>query len=327
MAEKTLDERALAEAPQLSPPAETPRGWFLADREGLLGVLFLAPAVIYIIALVGIPFFLAIAFSLSDITAGNTTLDFIGFRNFQRVTTTPQFRRALQNSFFFTLAAQLIVIVLANILAVVMSRDFRGKWLARFLIILPWATPISLGTVGWLWILDSKFSTIDWVLVQLGLLGPGTMLGPARNLFYLGKEDLAIASIIMVHVWRILPLATVILMAGMTSIPQDLLDQAEVDGASFLRIHFQVTLPLVTPIMAIALLFGLIFTFSDMVVPFVLTRGGPVYYTQVLPLWAWFKGVNGGALNEGAAIALFMFPVLLAVAIFVLRLARRTEVS
>lgn len=327
MAEKTIDKPVVPEVAGAYPAPETPRGWFLADREGLLGVVFLAPAVIYIVALVGIPFFLAIAFSMSDVTVGNTSLDFVGFRNFERVTRTPQFRRALSNTFMFTIVAQIIVIILANVLALVMSRDFRGKWLARFLIILPWATPISLGAVGWLWILDSKFSPIDWVLVQMGLLGPDTLLGPGRNLLYLGKENLAMASVVMVHVWRVLPLATVILMAGMTSIPQDLLDQAEVDGASFARIHFQIVLPLVMPIMAIALLFGLIFTFSDMVVAFVLTRGGPVYYTQVLPLWAWMKGISGGALNEGAAIALFMFPVLLAVAIFILRFARRTEIT
>lgn len=325
MAEKTIEKAGVAGVQ--SSPAEGRRGWYLADREGLLGVVFLAPAIIYIIALVGIPFVLAIAFSLSDVTVGNTSLDFVGLDNFQSVARAPQFRRALSNSFFFTIAAQIVVIVLANILAVIMSYDFRGKWLARFLIILPWAAPISLGTIGWLWILDSKFSPIDWVLVQLGLLGPDTLFGPGRNMLYLGKEELAVASMIMIHVWRVLPLATVILLAGMTSIPQDLLDQAEVDGATFWRTHFQVVLPLVMPIMAIALLFGLIFTFSDMVVAFVLTRGGPVYYTQVLPLWAWFKGISGGSLSEGAAVALFMFPVLLAVAILILRSARRTEVA
>jgi multiple sugar transport system permease protein len=323
--DKTVDEPRVAGSGRAA--LEGRQGRYLADREGLLGALFLAPAVIYIIALVGIPFFLAIAFSLSDVTVGNTSLDFVGLENFRNVTRTPQFRRALSNSFFFTIGAQILVIILANALAVIMSRDFRGKWLARFLIILPWAAPISLGTIGWLWILDSKFSPIDWVLVQMGLLGPDSPLGPGRNLFYLGKEELAVASVILVHVWRVLPLATVILMAGMTSIPQDLLDQAEVDGASFWRIHFQVVLPLVTPIMAIALLFGLIFTFSDMVVTFVLTSGGPVYFTQVLPLWAWDKGISGGALSEGAAVALFMFPVLLAVAVLILRSARRTEVA
>ena len=301
---------------------------FLADREGLLGVLFLSPAVLYIIGLVGIPFFLAIAFSMSDATIGDASLDFIGFSNFTQVVQSPQFRRALLNTFVFTIVAQFIVIVLANILALVMSQDFRGKWLARTLIILPWATPISLGTIGWKWILDSKFSPIDWVLQRMGLLGaPHALLGSGLHLTYLGVEGLAMSSIILIHVWRILPLATVILMAGLTSIPKDILEQAEVDGARFWRIHLQVAIPMILPIMSIALLFGLIFTFTDMVVAFVLTRGGPVYYTQVLPLWAWFKGIDGGNLGQGAAIALFMFPVLLAAAILILRAARRMEVT
>jgi multiple sugar transport system permease protein len=300
---------------------------YLTDREGFLGSLFLAPAVIYIILLVGFPFLLAIAFSLSDVTVGDTSLDFDGLNNFRNVIKTPQFRRALLNTFVFTLGAQILVVILANILALIFYEDFPGKWIARMLIIMPWATPISLGTIGWLWIFDSKFSPIDWVLQQLGLLGPDTLLGPGLHLNYLGREELAMAAVILIHVWRMLPLAAVILLAGLSSIDQDLIDQAEVDGATFWRIHRQIRIPLLLPIMSIALLFGMIFTFGDMVVVFVLTRGGPVYYTQVLPVWAWFKGIDGGDLGEGAAIALFLFPLLLVVAILMLRMARRTEVN
>ncbi|MFQ5613913.1 MAG: carbohydrate ABC transporter permease [Anaerolineae bacterium] len=303
------------------------RARHLVDREGFLGVLFLLPAVVYILALVAVPFFVAIAFSLTDVTVGDTSLDFVGLENFRRVIKTPQFQRALLNSFVFTLVAQFLVIVLANILAVVLSQEFHGKWVARMLIMLPWATPIALGTIGWLWLFDSKFSPFDWILVNLGLLGPGTLFGPGKHLTFLGREELAMASVIIVHVWRLLPLAAVILMAGLTSIDQDLIDQAEVDGASFWRIHFQIKIPLILPIMSIAFLFGLIFTFGDMVVVFVLTRGGPVYFTQVLPVWAWFKGIEGGSLAEGASIALFLFPLLLAVAVLMLRSAHRTEVT
>lgn len=298
---------------------------YLSDSRGFLGGAFLFPAVLYILLLVGLPFVLAILFSMSDITVGNTNLDFVGLDNFRRVIETPQFRRSLINTFIFTLTAQFFVIVFSNILALALSENFRGKWLARLLLILPWATPISLGTIGWKWIFDSKFSPIDWILVQLGVLGPDTILGPGNHLTFLGKEYLAMASVTLVHVWRMLPLATVILLAGLASIDQDLIDQAKVDGAGFWRIHFKVRIPLVLPILMIALLFGLIFTFGDMVVVFVLTRGGPVYYTQVLSVWAWFKGIDGGSLGEGAAIALFLFPILLVVAFLILRSARRTE--
>jgi multiple sugar transport system permease protein len=299
----------------------------LADREGFLGSIFLLPAVLYIVLLVAFPFFLAIAFSLTDVTVGDPSLDFVGLDNFSNVIKTPQFRRALLDTFLFTLTAQLFVIILANILALILYEDFPGKWIARMLIILPWAAPISLGAIGWKWLLDSKFSPFDWVLQQLGLLGPGTLLGPGLHLTYLGRQELAVASVIMIHVWRMLPLATVILLAGLASIDRDLIDQAEVDGGTWWRIHRQIRLPLLWPIMSIALLFGLIFTISDMVVVFVLTRGGPVYYTQVLPVWSWFKGIDGGSLSEGAAIALFLFPVLLVVAILILQSAKRSEVT
>ncbi|MFQ5917003.1 MAG: carbohydrate ABC transporter permease [Candidatus Binatia bacterium] len=306
---------------------EGARPRYLLDRKEFLGPLFLLPAVVYIIALVGIPFVIAIIFSLTDVTVGDTSLDFVGLENFRRIIKTPQFQRALKNSFLFTIVSQVFIIILANILAQVLSQDFRGKWVARMLIMLPWATPIALGTIGWLWLLDSKFSPIDWVLQAVHLLGPDTLLGPGNHMNFLGREGLAMASVIMVYVWRMLPLATVILMAGLTSIDQDVLDQAEVDGASFWRSLFQIKLPLILPIISIVILFSLIFTFGDMTVVYVLTRGGPIYYTQVLPTWAFFKGIEGGALSEGAAIAFFLFPLLLAVAILILRISRRMEVT
>lgn len=301
---------------------------YWADQESLLGPALLAPAVIYIVALVGIPFLIALAFSVSDVTVGDTSLHFVGLENFQAVLKTPEFQQSLINTIMFTIVSNVIILVLASVLAIVLSEDFHGKWIARLLIMLPWATPISLGTIGWLWLLDSKFSPIDWVLRYYHLLGePGALLGAQKNLYYLARVNLADASIITVYVWRMLPLAAVILMAGLTSISKDIIDQAEVDGAGFWRSFFQIKLPLILPIMNIALLFSLIFTVGDMAVVYVLTRGGPVFYTQILPTWAYYKGIDSGALAQGAAIAVFLFPVLLAVAILVLRSSRRAEVA
>ena len=134
-------------------------------------------------------------------------------------------------------------------------------------------------------------------------------------------------SVITIHVWRILPLATVILMGGLTSIPHDIHDAAQVDGAGFSRHLFQITLPLIRPIALVAGLFGLTLAFTDMIVIFVLTRGGPYDTTQVLASLAFFTGIQGGDLAEGAAIAVFLFPLLVAVAIGFFRVARRAEVQ
>lgn len=298
------------------------------DSERFIGGLFLTPAVLYIVLLVGLPFAIAIAFSLSDVSVGNTSLDWVGLKNFQNVIKTATFERALVNSFVFTAISQVFIIVLANIQAVVLTQHFRGKWVVRFLFILPWATPVALATIGWKWIFDPAFSPIDWVLrEQLGLLGRDTLFGPGKNLVWLGKPTLAKFSVICVQVWRMTPLAAVILMAGLSSIPQDILDQAEVDGARFWRTLLQIKLPLILPIMIISLLFSTIFTIGDMTVVYILTRGGPIDHTHVLPTWAYFVGIEGGNLAQGAAIALFLFPVLLAVSILMLRFARRSEVD
>jgi multiple sugar transport system permease protein len=211
--------------------------------------------------------------------------------------------------------------VFANMLAMALSTEFRGKWVVRLLILLPWVAPISLGSIGWLWIFDSIYSVINWTGQALRILGP------TEWPIWLGQPNLAMASIIIVQIWRIVPLATVIILAGLTSIPQDIYDAAEVDGAGFWRRTLQITFPLLLPITLVAVLFGVIFTFTDMIIVFVLTRGGPYDTTQVIASWAYFTGIQGGDLAGGAAISLFMFPVLVAVAIFFLVLARRTEVT
>jgi len=299
-------------------PAGSARRRYLFDRDGVLAPLLLLPSVVYILALVAVPFFLAIAYSLSDVTVGDPSYDYVGLRNFRAVLDDPVFRRSLRNSLVITVATMVLVLVLAKILALVLTRDFKGKWLVRFLVLLPWTTPVSLAAIAWLWLLDSLFSPIDWTLRELGLL--------EGNLHWLGNSTLALVSVVAVQVWRIVPLAAVIIMAGISAIPQDLNDAAQVDGAGFWRTLFEVTIPLSLPVTAVATLFGAILVFTDMSVVFVLTRGGPIDATQILPTWAFFRGIQGGDLAQGAAVALFLFPLLLAMAVLILRSVRKMEV-
>jgi len=293
----------------------------LSDDDRRLGLYLIAPAIIYIALLVGFPFLLSIYYSLSDVTVGSRALHFVGLDNFRRVFANSSFWQSLRNSLVFTLVSQLLVVVLAKVLALALYRDFRGKWLVRLLILLPWVAPISLGTIGWLWIFDPVYSIINWSLRALGLLTPGSWP------IWLGQPNLAMASIILVDVWRLLPLATVIILAGLSGIPQDIHDAAAMDGAGFWRRLFRINIPLLMPVMLVALLFGIVFTFTDMIIIYVLTRGGPYDTTQVLASLAFFTGIQGGDLAEGAAISLFLFPLLVAVVIVLLTVARRTEVT
>ncbi|MGE5336537.1 MAG: carbohydrate ABC transporter permease [Gemmatimonadota bacterium] len=291
------------------------------DNERRLGALLLAPAILYIAALVGFPFLLAVFYSVSDASVGNATPHFVGLRNFAALMDDPTFWGSMRNAVVFTLASQVLVVILGKILAMALAAPFRGRWLVRLAILLPWVAPISLGSIGWLWILDPIYSILTWTLRALHLIAPATQV------VWLGQPSLAMTSVVLVDVWRLLPLATVIILAGMTSIPQDIHDAAAVDGAGFLRRLFRIQIPLLMPVMLVALLFGIVFTFTDMIVIYVLTRGGPYDTTQVLASYAYFTGIEGGDLATGAAISLFLFPVLAAAAILLLSLARRAEVA
>src|SRR2546428_3674088 len=295
-----MDEIAAAEAPEAVRPH---RG----VGEHWLGSLMLAPAIVYIVALVGFPLLLAIYLSFSNATTGSQTLHYVGLTNFARALDSTIFRAALTNTFIFTLVSEILVIVLGNILALTLQQKFRGRPVVRFLILLPWAAPFALGAIGWKWMFDSLYSVVNWMLRAIHILGPHDF--PQ----WLGVTKLAMAAIITVHVWRMLPFSAIVILAGLSSIPPEGLDAAAVGGASFPPRLLASLLPPLPPSPTGAVLFGTVFTFTDLSLVYILTAGGPFNSTPVLSRWAFPVGIISGGLGPGAAIALFLLPVLLVV--------------
>ncbi len=205
-------------------------------------------------------------------------------------------------------------------LALLLLRDFRGKAFVRFLVVLPWAVPVALATMSWRWMLDSLYSVVNWTLQAVGIFGADTW--PQ----WLGQEQLAMLSVIIVHAWRLFPFAAVLFLAGLTSVPRDVLDAAIVDGAGPFRKQFQIIIPIIAPIILVALLFGTVFTFTDLSVVYLLTKGGPTNSTHVLGSLAFQVGILSGDIARGAAISLFLFPFLLVIIVFLLRFLRRREI-
>ena len=294
----------------------------LLEERRFLAPALIAPAVVFIGLLVGVPLGLAVYLSFTDATAGELFGGgWVGFDNFVQAWESPNFRKALRNTLIFTFASQAIVLVGAALLSHFLVREFRGKWIIRFLILLPWAAPVALSTLGWLWIFDSLFSVINWTLAQLHLVDS---LNPPQ---WLGRPNLALLSIILVHAWRILPFAVVIFIAGLASIPNEVEDAAKIDGATGIKKLWYVTLPLQLPIALVALLFGIVFTAADMAVVFVLTKGGPFNSTHVLTTWSFVTGIESGSLGAGAAISLYLLPLLAVVSVLMLFFARRAQVA
>jgi len=293
----------------------------MSARQRWLGPAMFMPAILYIVALVGVPLIMAFFYSVTDAKVGSVTYHFVGAHNYIDVLHNPTFRRALANSFIFTISSQILVLIGANVLAIALHEAFPGRRFLRFLILLPWVAPVSIGSLGWKWILDSLYSVINWVGVRMHIFNP------FDTPMWLGEPKLAMMSVILVHTWHMLPFATVIILAGLTAIPNDIPEAAAVDGAGFFRTLFQITIPMMLPIINVAVLFGVIFTFTDMTVIYILTRGGPYDTTQVIPSEAFFTGILGSDLAEGAAISIFLVPLLVIVAYFMLRTAHRAEVT
>jgi multiple sugar transport system permease protein len=305
--------------------AARPRGrrWTnVFERQGVLASVLISPAVIFVLLLVGGPLALAIWLSFTNATTGLHG-KWVGLANFRHEWGNPAFQHAVWHTFLFTVISQAIVLVGAGLLAHALLKDFRGKWILRFVILLPWAAPIALSLMAWKWMFDTSYSILNWTLVHAHVYGP---LDVPQ---YLAQPRLAMGAVIAVHTWRILPFAVVIFIAGLSSIPKEVDDAAAIDGATGFRKFWSVTLPLQLPIATVALLFGIVFTATDMAVVYILTQGGPPpsFSTEMVTTWAYKTGVESGSLGPGAAISLFLLPVLAVVSIGMLWFARRTEVA
>jgi multiple sugar transport system permease protein len=305
-------------APVAAKPASRFR--FIMDRRDVLGSVLVAPAVLYVLLLVGLPFLLAVYYSVSAYSIYNPSWRFVGLANFAQIVSNPVFLHTLGNTFLFTFGSQALGLVLGKFGAFLLLRPFPGRRIVRALIILPWAVPIALSTVAWQWMFDSLYSVINWSLIAMGIL----TREDAPN--WLGTPHLAMLCIIVVNAWRFFPFAIVIFLAGITSVPQDVIDAATVDGAGFWRRNYQIIMPMILPIVAIGLIFGIVFTFTDLSIVLLLTNGGPVGTTSVLGFEGYQVGIVSGDVSHGAAISLFMLPVLFIVVIGMLRFIRRREI-
>ena len=289
------------------------REWW--EQEHVFGYGLILPALLLIVCLVAYPFGMAIYFSLSDYWVGSPG-KFIGLANFRDVLGNEIFHQAVYNSFVFAGTAVVLKTVLGVWLAMLLRRDFRFKRLIRGAVLLPWVIPTALSVLAWGWMFDSLYSVVNWTAIRIGLIDP-----PGPN--WLGITSYAMIAVITVNVWRGLPFFAIVVLAGLVSIPREYYEAAEVDGAGSWGRFRNVTLPLLKPVLAVVVLFSTILTFADFNIVQVLTRGGPINTTHLFATLAYQVGLNGGNLGQGAAISLFLFPVLVAIVFLQLRYIRK----
>jgi len=272
------------------------------NREGVLGPLFVAPALLLLLVLVAYPFCMALYFSMSDAFIGRPS-QFIGIRNFVNLWESDAFRQTFQNAFVFTSIAIAVKLVLGITLALLLNQQLWFKRLIRGAVLLPWVIPTALSTLGWWWMFNSLYSVVNWTGIALNFMDP-----PGPN--WLGQKYYAMTAVILVNIWRGLPFFAITILAGLMAIPKELYEAAEADGAGPVRRFWYITLPLLKPVLGIIILFSTIFTFSEFNIVYVLTHGGPINSTHLFATLARQVGLESGQIGEGAAISLYLFPVL-----------------
>ncbi len=227
----------------------------------------------------------------------------------------PSFWQTVRNSFIFTFGSEAIRLVIGLPLAFALNRSFKGKRLVQGVILIPFVIPIALSSLAWKWMFDSLYSVINWMLMTLHIIDYPWQ--------WLGEPGLAMWSVIILNVWRGFPFSAVILLAGLTAVPVEVIEAAKIDGAGPLRRFVYVVAPIVRPILAVGLLYSIVFSFTDFSAVWLLTQGGPYNTTHVFGTYAYNVGINAGDIGQGAAITLFMFPLLAVFVVVMLRLLRR----
>jgi len=283
------------------------------------GYYFILPSVIVVFCLIIYPFGLAVWYSMSNAFIGEES-HFIWLDNFAYILFEDDiFLMTIRNTLLFAVVSVVVKVVFGLLCAMLLLRILKLRRFLRGAMLLPFVAPTALTTLAWWLILDPTYSHINWILEHMW---PFSMfdLGPYQ---FLGDPTLALSSVIFVNIWRGLPFFIITILAGLVAIPDHLYEAAEIDGASTMQKFWGITLPLLRPVLAIIILFSTIFTLADFNIVYVLTRGGPMNETHLFATYSFTAGILNHEIGLGAAISLFLFPILVLTVIFLLRLVRR----
>ena len=289
----------------------------ILQREAPLGYLLLIPTGVMLVAFLAYPFVYGIWLSVTSAEVDNPGA-FVGFANYVFETTRDGvFRSSFYNTMVYTVITTVFKFALGLIMALLLNQVFPAQRFVRAALLLPWIIPSVLSTLAWRWMFDPTFSVINWVAPH-GLHLP-------HGVNWLGTPATAMASLIIVNTWRGTPFYGISFLAGLQTIPHDLYEAARVDGASRWQQFLHITIPMLRPVLLVVLLLSTILTFADFQLPWVLTRGAPYNSSHLLATWAYTIAIPGGEIGIGAAVSLFLFPILTFVVAGVLFVLRRPD--
>ena len=292
------------------------RGMAALEREAPLGVVLMVPGMLLLFVFMAYPFFLGIYLAMTDSTIGRAG-SFVGLKNFADLLSDSIFLQTVRNTFVYAVFTVPFKLVLGLGLALLLTQPMPFRNAVRAGVLMPWIVPTALSSLGWFMIFDPVFSPLSWLLKELGLI--------SRNVNFLGDPILAVISLCLANIWRGIPFFAIAILAGLQSVPKELHEAAGIDGAGVWARFRHVTYPVIQGVVLITTLFSVIWTFADFQLVYVLTKGGPANQTHIFGTYAYQVGLNATQIGQGAAIALYMFPILALFAIALLRFLRSQE--
>jgi multiple sugar transport system permease protein len=273
------------------------------NNRNVLGLLFMLPAGALLLIFLTYPLGLGTWLGFTDAKVGRAGV-WVGLDNFRFLWGDEVTRLALFNTIFYTVVASIVKFALGLWLALLLNRNLPFKSFVRAIVLLPFIVPTALSALAFWWIYDAQFSIVSWSLMKMGIIH--------QYIDFLGEPWLARFSTIAANIWRGIPFVAICLLAGLQTISPSLYEAAALDGATPWQRFRYVTLPLLTPIIAVVMTFSVLFTFTDFQLIYVITRGGPLNSTHLMATLSFQRAISGGSLGEGAAIATAMVPFLLA---------------
>jgi multiple sugar transport system permease protein len=279
----------------------------LQNSRNALGAIFMVPAAAILLLFLTYPLGLGAWLGFTDAKVGRPGV-WVGLDNYEYLWGDSVMRLAVFNTLFYTFLASVVKFVLGLWLALLLNRNLAMKSFFRAVILLPYIVPTALSAIAFWWIYDAQFSVISWALMKMGLID--------RYIDFLGEPWNARFSTIAANIWRGVPFVAITLLAGLQTISPSYYEASAIDGATPFQQFRHVTLPLLTPIIAVVMTFSVLFTFTDFQLIYVLTRGGPLNSTHLMATLSFQRAIPGGALGEGAAISIAMVPFLLAAIMF-----------
>ena len=277
------------------------------NSRNALGFMFMLPAAVLLLLFLTYPLGLGTYLGFTDAKVGRPG-GWVGLENYEYLWGDAVVRLALFNTLFYTAVASVFKFLLGLWLAILLNKNIRFKTFFRAVILLPYIVPTALSAIAFWWIYDSQFSIISWALIKMGWID--------TYIDFLGSPWNARIAVIIANVWRGVPFVAITLLAGLQTISPYYYEASAIDGATPWKQFRHVTLPLLTPIIAVVMTFSVLFTFTDFQLIYVLTRGGPLNATHLMATLSFQRAISGGALGEGAAIAIAMVPFLLACVMF-----------